>query len=140
MARRKRRGKRSKAADLAADDASVAPILEWRLFSTSQREVVADELEDLNVRGLAKIQKAMDRRLAGESLSQENQKLPGTELWELRVEASGQQFRVFYGVDGDAGVLLAVKAFEKKSRKSPKRAIDSAHQRWADWQGRDQGD
>lgn len=54
--------------------------------------------------------------------------LQGSELWELRIRADGDQHRVFYiGLAGQEFLLLH--AFQKKSRETPQREIRTAERR-----------
>ena len=56
-------------------------------------------------------------------------------LWEVRSKiSSGRIFRILFGVDGQIMVLLH--GFVKKTQKTPKKDIDTAEERWKDYQKR----
>ncbi len=52
----------------------------------------------------------------------------GRNCHELRVTDGNVNWRILYGVAGDAVVVLEV--FEKKTRTTPKHVIDAAKRRW----------
>ena len=70
----------------------------------------------------------------GERLSMpESRPMPsvGRNCHELRVTDGNVNWRIVYGVASDAVVVLEV--FEKKSRATPKPAIDAAKRRWTQY-------
>ena len=67
----------------------------------------------------------------GERLSMpESRPMPtiGANCHELRVTDGNVNWRILYGISRDAVVVLEV--FEKKTRATPKHAIDVARRRW----------
>lgn len=52
----------------------------------------------------------------------------GSDCHELRIRDEGVNWRIFYGLRSDAVVILEV--FEKKTRATPKHALDVAQRRW----------
>ena len=59
------------------------------------------------------------------------------EIYEARAKTREHAYRVMFAGEGSGGhVLLAVSAFEKKSRKTPVAEIDLAEARLADWRRR----
>ncbi|MCC5842375.1 MAG: type II toxin-antitoxin system RelE/ParE family toxin [Opitutales bacterium] len=59
-------------------------------------------------------------------------KLVGTELWEVRVEAGGNAFRLLGFFDGDRLIVL-VSGLAKKTQKTPKQEIEKAQRRMIDY-------
>lgn len=58
-----------------------------------------------------------------------------SKLWEVRSDlAKGRIFRILFGVDGLVMVLLH--GFIKKSQNTPKKDIDTAENRWKDYNKR----
>jgi phage-related protein len=56
------------------------------------------------------------------------------EIYEVRATSNGRAFRVLFALEGSRGqILLAVKAFEKKSQRTPARSILLAEARLVDW-------
>lgn len=65
--------------------------------------------------------------------SQYLQKMPGTDdLWEVRVRAGVDIFRLLGFLDGARLVVLS-HAFQKKTRKTPRHAIQLANARKRDY-------
>ena len=63
-------------------------------------------------------------------------KLEGREVWELRTRVGGDAYRTFYfAYSGRRFVLLH--AFQKKSQKTPQKALDTAEARMKDYIERD---
>ena len=60
-------------------------------------------------------------------------KLPGTEdLWEIRVQASGNSYRFLGFFDGPV-LLVLTSGFSKKQQKTPHREIEMAEARRSDY-------
>ena len=58
-------------------------------------------------------------------------------IYEVRVDADRQDFRVLFAPVGRQGqVLLALEAISKKSQKTPRSTIRLARRRLADWGSR----
>ena len=63
-------------------------------------------------------------------------KMPGTEdLWEVRVRAGSDNFRFLAFFDG-ANLVVLAHGFQKKSQKTPRRAIRVAEERKREHLGR----
>jgi phage-related protein len=59
------------------------------------------------------------------------------EVYEVRVASNGRAFRILFAAEGQTSqILLAVEAFEKKSRRTPRRHIELAERRLDDWRSR----
>lgn len=59
------------------------------------------------------------------------------EIYEVVADAGHRTFRVLFATEGRySQVLLAVVAFAKKTRRTPKHMIDLAETRLRDWRGR----
>jgi len=59
------------------------------------------------------------------------------DVYEIRATSHGRAFRVLFSAEGHRRyVLLALSAFEKKSRKTPHDEIDLAEARLRDWRQR----
>lgn len=59
------------------------------------------------------------------------------EIYEVRAEGPRASVRVLFAKEGEKGrVLLALEAFEKKTRKTPDRLIRLAEVRLKDWRSR----
>jgi phage-related protein len=58
-------------------------------------------------------------------------------IYEVRAEGHRSSFRVLFAQEGRRShVLLALEAFEKKTRKTPDRLIQLAETRLSDWRAR----
>lgn len=55
----------------------------------------------------------------------------GSGCHELRILDGDATWRIFYGLSGDAVVILEV--FSKKSRATPKKVLDVAKRRWREY-------
>lgn len=106
--------------------------------ATDGREPVRDFLDKLAVETQAAIDNQVDRL---NLLSDEIPHLPFPhssqvegELRELRCHYGGSHYRVLYRRSGRLIVLLHVSA--KRSAKIPKREIETARKRWADFKAR----
>ena len=59
------------------------------------------------------------------------------DIYEVRAVGQRQSFRILFAKEGARGqVLLALEAFSKKQQKLPKRHLDLAKRRLADWRRR----
>lgn len=57
------------------------------------------------------------------------------DIWEVRVQISGNIFRLLGFLDGDRLVILT-NGFQKKTQKTPRREIELAEARKREYQGR----
>lgn len=55
----------------------------------------------------------------------------GAEIWELRPEYNGTEYRLFFGRSGDLFVL--VHAIVKKRQQTPRADLDLAQRRFTEW-------
>ncbi|MGH2760886.1 MAG: type II toxin-antitoxin system RelE/ParE family toxin [Actinomycetota bacterium] len=61
------------------------------------------------------------------------------DVYEVRADGSKQTFRILFALEGRRGqVLLALEGFSKKTRRTPKPALELAERRLADWRRRGQ--
>ena len=59
------------------------------------------------------------------------------DIYEVRVRTREHAYRILFSPEGRGGhVLLAVSAFEKKTRRTPPDEIDLAESRLRDWRRR----
>ena len=59
------------------------------------------------------------------------------EIWEVRADGDRVIYRVLFAQEGSRGqVLLALEAFNKKTRQTPPATIALAQRRLNDWRGR----
>jgi len=59
------------------------------------------------------------------------------DIYEVRATSAQQTFRILFAKEGSRGqVLLALEGFSKKQQKLPKRHLDLAKRRLADWRRR----
>lgn len=59
------------------------------------------------------------------------------DVYEVRVACGGRAFRILFAVEGGKSqILLAIEAFEKKTRQTPRRHIELAERRLDDWRNR----
>lgn len=59
------------------------------------------------------------------------------EIWEVRVDGERVIYRVLFAQEGARGqVLLALEAFNKKTRRTPPATIALAQRRLSDWRSR----
>jgi phage-related protein len=59
------------------------------------------------------------------------------EIWEVRVDGDRVIYRVLFAEEGTRGrVLLALEAFNKKTRRTPRDTIKLAQRRLNDWRRR----
>lgn len=116
-------------------DTKRKPRRHWRDYRTSAggRPVKAfiDELTDGEVASIvAGMKEVAERGLAAAK------HLRG-DIYEVRADASTRSFRVLFSTEGRySQVLLAVSAFEKRTRKTPPRELELAEVRLRDWRTR----
>lgn len=108
---------------------------QWRSYRTAQgHEPVQEFLDALDpgarralVVNMKKIEKEGTR--AGRHLEDDR--------FELRAAHAGRQYRITFSTEGRKGrVLLALSAFEKKTRTTPAPELQLARQRQIDWRAR----
>lgn len=59
------------------------------------------------------------------------------EIYEVRADGRNATFRILFAPEGKKGrVLLALEGFSKKTRKTPRRLIELAERRLAEWRTR----
>ena len=109
----------------------------WELVSIDGASPVAKELDKLPDHVVAE--------LMGTCADFENEvplpagtykKLTNSELHQLKCDVSGQAFRLLFAIEGDKKILLALHAFEKKSKKgikTPPKHERTANRRLKDW-------
>jgi phage-related protein len=110
------------------------PRRRWRYYRTDSGTAPAKEfIVALNRKSAAAIADAMHLVLLDGRAARH---LRG-DIYEVRVRTSDNAFRVLFSGEGRGGhVLLAVSAFEKKSRRTPPAEIDLAEARLKDWRRR----
>jgi phage-related protein len=101
----------------------------WRLYKTDAgRSPVREYLGDLTAGERAEIASAMGL-IAVRGL--ESARHLRGDVYEVRVASDGRAFRILFAAEGQRSqILLAVEAFEKKSRQTPG---DISSLRSADW-------
>ena len=99
-------------------------------YTLSGRSPVRDFLDDLSPQQLKKVAKQLE--LVGEVEmipSHLMKKLTGTDgLWEIRIQHTGNAFRILCFWDG-ARIVVLVSAFAKKTTKTPALEIEVAQRR-----------
>ena len=107
----------------------------WRFYETrAGRRPVKEFLTKLSDIDAAAVAVEM-RDVAGEG-TRAARHLRG-EIYEVRADGDRQTFRILFAPEGRRGhVLLALEAFSKKTRRTPKQALDLAERRLADWRRR----
>jgi phage-related protein len=110
------------------------PRRRWRYYRTPAGAAPAREFIDtLDVVSAAAIFEAMHAVLMDGRAARHVR----GEIYEARAKTRDHAYRVMFVAEGSGGhVLLAVSAFEKKSRKTPLEEIDLAEARLADWRRR----
>jgi phage-related protein len=110
------------------------PRRRWRYYRTPAGAAPAREFIDaLDVVSAAAILEAMH---AVQMDGRAARHVRG-EIYEARARTREHAYRVLFSGEGSGGhVLLAVSAFEKKSRRTPLAEIDLAEARLADWRRR----
>lgn len=111
------------------------PKRRWRDYRTaSGRRPVHQFLGTLTDGEVADIVAAM-KEVARDGLSVARH-LEG-DIYEVRAISDRQSFRILFAKEGKRGqVLLALEGFSKKQQKLPKRHLDLAKRRLADWRRR----
>ena len=107
----------------------------WRFYATaSGRKPAKDFIDSLSDADAAEVAAAMlDVRNNGLVVARH---LRG-ELYEVRAEGVGASYRLLFAEEGAKGrILLALHAFNKKTRQTPPQAIDLAARRLAEWRRR----
>jgi phage-related protein len=112
----------------------------WRYYRTPLgREVVKEELKDLNRGARAAVVEAMKRHQASELKPYEEEHIGG-DLHAIRVFLDGSTYRLLYAYEGRHDqVLLALHCLQKRDRKLPKQARKLAERRLSDWRSRAAG-
>ena len=107
----------------------------WRLYETaSGRRPVRQFLDGLTSKDRDQILAAMkevqiDGLIAARHLT--------GDIYEVRASADRVIYRVLFAREGGKGqILLALEAFRKSTQKTPKRTINLAERRLADWRRR----
>jgi phage-related protein len=110
------------------------PRRRWRYYRTPAGAAPAREFIDtLDVVSAAAIFEAMHAVLMDGRAARHVR----GEIYEARARTREHAYRVLFSGEGSGGhVLLAVSAFEKKSRRTPLAEIDLAEARLADWRRR----
>jgi phage-related protein len=68
----------------------------------------------------------------GTALAAPHARYLGKGLWELKTQVEGDAIRCLY-VTWTGRRFLILHAFQKKTKKTPPREIDTARRRWSDW-------
>lgn len=112
---------------------------EWSIILYARengRESVYKEIESFGQRDFVKVFKSIDLlRNYGKNLSQDRIKHVKGKLWELRID----RVRVFYFPYGNRQFIM-LRAFMKKTERTPEREIKLAMRRLADYVSRSRGD
>lgn len=110
------------------------PRRRWRYYRTAAGAAPAREFIDaLDLVSAAAIFEAMQAVLMDGRAARHVR----GEIYEARARTREHAYRVMFAGEGSGGhVLLAVSAFEKKSRRTPVAEIDLAEARLADWRRR----
>ena len=110
------------------------PRRRWRYYRTPAGAAPAREfIEVLDVVSAAAILEAMHAVLMDGRAARHVR----GEIYEARAKTREHAYRLMFAGEGSGGhVLLAVSAFEKKSRRTPVEEIDLAEARLADWRRR----
>lgn len=110
----------------------------WRLFfyqDSHQRLPVQDWLKGLNTQDEARVFQYFELlKEFGLQLKEPYTRHLHEKIWELRIPSGGSAYRVLYFAAPD-GVkrFILVHAFTKTTRKTPKREIKIAVERYEDW-------
>lgn len=116
----------------------------WRYYRTAEdRRIVAEEILSfgLDARGLDKWSKLLTAINDGVAqLGYDYKILKGEDnkgLREAILKYNGNEYRLVYSVEDDEGpILLGVRAFPKKSNKTPSDHLKTARNRRKDWRTR----
>jgi phage-related protein len=111
----------------------------WELVfyeTSSGRSPVRDFIANLPTADEARVLEALDDlELHGVDLQMPRvRRLSGSALWELRVRGPNQQRIMYVTITGRRIILLH--GFQKQSRATPRREIETAEQRLADYRRR----
>ena len=101
---------------------------------SSPVEEFLDSLSDLHAQKVAWVLRLVERldRVPEQYLK----KLVGTEqLWEIRIQTGGKSYRLLGFFDGPV-LLILTSGFVKKQQKTPRREIDLAERRRAEYLAR----
>ena len=109
----------------------------WRFFTTSSgRQPVREFLDDrlLPEADRAEIVAAMQRvRVGGLVIARHLR----ADIFEIRAEGRDASYRLLFATEGASSqVLLALTAFSKKTQRTPRRELELAERRLADWRSR----
>jgi phage-related protein len=107
----------------------------WRDYETlSGRKPVKEFIDKLSDADAAAVLAGMeDVRHCGLRVARH---LDG-DIWEVRADGDRAIYRVLFAQEGRHGqILLALEAFNKKTRKTPPLVIELANRRLADWRRR----
>lgn len=104
----------------------------WRFYATAAgRKPVRAFLDELTDADAAAVAAAMVE-VASEGLAVARH-LRG-DIYEVRADGDRQAYRLLFALEGRHGqVLLALKAFSKRTQKTPPGKIDLAVERLTDW-------
>jgi phage-related protein len=120
------------------DKISNEPVRRWRLYETASgnspvRDYLLTLTEDEQSRVRAKMHIIKTQGLS-KAIRMAAEK---SDLYEIHADASNRALRLIFAPEGKRGhVLLGLNAFEKRSQKTPRSAIDTALARLADWRER----
>lgn len=93
------------------------------------REPVRVFLDDLPPLAKALCEQVIDYLATGEIDQRPRHRSHiGGNLWELRISFQRVEYRILYAMSGNSAVLLH--AFKKKQQTTPKRALETALERW----------
>ncbi len=112
---------------------------QWRFYSTRQgAQVVKEEIIGLGDAPRAVMLELMQRvRSRPDQVLPREQEALGGGLFALRVSLAQNEYRAMYFHDGKFGqVLVAVRAYHKKTEKIPKHELKIAKARRDDWLAR----
>ena len=109
----------------------------WRFYATaSGRQPVREFLDDrlLPEADRAEIVAAMTRvRMGGLGIARHLR----ADIFELRAEGRDASYRLLFAAEGASSqVLLALTTFSKKTQRTPRRELELAERRLADWRSR----
>ena len=109
----------------------------WRFYTTSSgRQPVREFLDDrlLPEADRAEIVAAMQRVRVGGLVIARHLRV---DIFEIRAEGRDASCRLLFATEGASSqVLLALTAFSKKTQRTPRRELDLAERRLADWRSR----
>jgi phage-related protein len=97
----------------------VREFLDDRLLREADRAEIVAAIKDVQRNGLVAA-----RHLRGD-------------LYEVRAEGRDASYRILFALEGAQGqVLLGLSAFSKKTQRTPRRELELAERRLADWRSR----